>query len=49
MTNIGTIVVGYCVTIFSVAFYAAWIVRRGVLIGKEIGIGSQTSSTDETD
>jgi len=49
VSNIGTIVVGYSVTIISVGFYAAWIVRRGVLIGKEIGIGSQSSPTDETD
>ena len=40
MTNGGSILAGYGITIVVVAFYAAWIVNRGRQIGRELGIGA---------
>ncbi|MDG2111990.1 MAG: hypothetical protein P8N02_05185 [Actinomycetota bacterium] len=40
MTNVGTIIAGYGITILSLGFYAAWIVVRGREIGNELGIGA---------
>ena len=45
MTNVGTIVAGYGITIVAIAFYAAWIINRGRAIGEELGIGSSDESS----
>ena len=47
MTNVGTIVAGYGITIVGIGFYAAWIVNRGRAIGEELGIGSSDESNGD--
>lgn len=39
MTNAGSIIAGYGITIVTVVAYAWWIVQRGRSIGRELGIG----------
>lgn len=51
MTNVGTIIAGYGITIVTLGFYATWITMRGREIGTELGIGADSGDTDpsETD
>ena len=44
MTDVGTIVTGYGLTIVTLGFYAAWIVMRGRAIGQQLGIGGEAAT-----
>lgn len=39
MTDVGTIVAGYGITIVTVVMYGVWILMRGRALGDELGIG----------
>ncbi len=47
MNDLGSIVAGYGITIVAVVSYAAWILVRGRSIGRELGIGSDITTSDD--
>ena len=40
MTHAANVISGYVLTVVAVTAYAAWVVRRGRMLGRSLGIGS---------
>ena len=49
MTDVGTVVVAYGLTLGAIAGYATWILRRGRSLGRSLGIGEVAETAPAPD